>query len=98
MTIEKMQNGTQLTIKLIGRLDTITAPALDAELKSSLNGIDSLVFDLEQLEYVSSAGLRSLLVAQKTMGKQGEMKVIHVCEDVQEIFEITGFTEIFTIE
>ena len=97
MTIEKIQNGTELTIKLEGRLDTITAPILEAELKSCLVGITALVFDLAQLEYVSSAGLRTLLMAQKTMNRLGTMKVINVCEEVQEIFDITGFTDIFDI-
>ena len=98
MTIEKTQNGTELTIKLCGRLDTITAPILEAELKNSLVGITALIFDLKQLEYVSSAGLRTLLMAQKTMNKLGSMKVTNVCEEVFEIFEITGFSDIFTIE
>ena len=98
MTIDKTQNGTELTIKLCGRLDTITAPILEAELKSCLVGITALTFDLKQLEYVSSAGLRTLLMAQKTMNKLGSMKVTNVCEEVYEIFEITGFTDIFTIE
>ena len=99
MTIEKNLNGNQLTIKLDGRLDTITAPDLEAELKSCLAGVDDLIFDLEGLEYVSSAGLRTLLIAQKAMNaKEGQMKLIHVNEDVYEIFDITGFTDIFAIE
>ena len=98
MTIDKTQNGTELTIKLSGRLDTITAPDLEAELKTSLIGLTSLVFDLADLEYVSSAGLRTLLMAQKAMNNQGSMKVINVNEEVHEIFDITGFTDIFTIE
>lgn len=97
MTIEKTQNGNELLIKLSGRLDTITAPDLETELKSSLVGIDGLVFDLAELEYVSSAGLRTLLMAQKAMNKLGAMKIVNVCEEVQEIFDITGFTDIFTI-
>jgi len=98
MTIEKIQNGSELIIKLDGRLDTITAPNLEEELKSCLEGINSLVFDLAKLEYVSSAGLRTLLMAQKTMNRLGSMKIINVCEEVQEIFDITGFSDIFTIE
>ena len=98
MTIEKTQNGTELIIKICGRLDTITAPDLEAELKTCLSDINSLIFDLEELEYVSSAGLRTLLKAQKTMNVKGSMKVIHVNEEVYEIFDITGFTDIFTIE
>ena len=98
MTIEKTKNGTALTIKLTGRLDTITAPELEAELKTALEGITELVFDLSGLEYISSAGLRTLLQAQKTMTKQGSMKVINVGEIVGEVFEITGFADILTIE
>ena len=98
MDIKKTKNGKELTLKLIGRLDTITAPALEAELKAELGGVECLIFDLENLEYVSSAGLRTLLSAQKTMNTQGEMKIRNVCEQVGEIFEITGFSEIFTIE
>ena len=90
MTIEKTQNGNELTIKLSGRLDTITAPNLENELKSCLEGVSSLVFDLAGLEYVSSAGLRTLLMAQKTMNRLGAMKIVNVCEEVQEIFDITG--------
>ena len=98
MTIDKIKNGNELTIKLSGRLDTITAPNLEAELKTCLEGINGLVFDLAGLEYVSSAGLRTLLMAQKTMNRLGSMKIVNVCEEVQEIFDITGFTDIFTIE
>ena len=98
MIIEKIKNGTELIIKLNGRLDTITAPDLEDELKSSLIGLTELIFDLKDLEYVSSAGLRTLLLAQKTMNKMGSMKVINVCEEVYEIFDITGFTDIFDIE
>ena len=97
MTIEKTQNGNELIIKLSGRLDTITAPDLESELKSCLEGINSLVFDLAELEYVSSAGLRTLLMAQKTMNRLGAMKIVNVCEEVKEIFDITGFSDIFTI-
>ena len=98
MTIEKTQNGNELIIKLCGHLDTITAPELEAEFKTCLVGINSLVFDLEGLEYVSSAGLRTLLLAHKTMSRLGGMKIINVCETVKEIFDITGFIDIFTIE
>ena len=98
MKIIKTQNADSLNIALVGRLDTSTAPELEAELKSSLDGITQLVFDMEKLDYVSSAGLRVLLSAQKAMAKQGEMKVIHVNETVMEIFEVTGFSEILTIE
>ena len=98
MTIEKTQNGNELIIKLSGSLDTITAPDLEAELKASFVGITDLVFDLAQLEYVSSAGLRTLLMAHKTMLRLGSMKIVNVCEAVKEIFDITGFSDIFTIE
>lgn len=98
MTIEKKINGGELTVALGGRLDTTTAPQLEAELKDSLGGVASLILDMEKLDYLSSAGLRVLLTAQKTMTKQGEMKVVHVNETIMEIFEITGFADILTIE
>ena len=98
MTIAKKLNGTQLTIALEGRLDTTTAPELEAELKASLDSTDRLIFDLDKLEYISSAGLRVLLSAQKIMSKKGGMKVTHVNEIVQEVFEVTGFADILTIE
>ena len=98
MTIEKKQNGTCLEIRLGGRLDTTTAPELEAELSRSLTGLTELTLDLEELEYISSAGLRVLLSAQKRMNKQGEMKVTHVGEAIMEIFEVTGFSDILNIE
>ena len=98
MTIRKEKSETALTIALTGRLDTMTAPELEAELKASLPGVTELTMDLAELDYISSAGLRVLLSAQKTMNKQGEMKVCHVNETVNEIFEVTGFTDILTIE
>ena len=98
MTIHKTRNETELTLALAGRLDTTTAPELEGELKSSLDGVTGLVMDFEKLEYISSAGLRVLLSAQKTMNRQGSMKLIHVNEVVMEIFEVTGFSEILTIE
>ncbi len=98
MTINKTQDGTALTLALEGRLDTTTAPELDSVIKSDLGGITSLTMDLEKLEYLSSAGLRVLLSAQKTMNKQGEMVVIHTNETIMEIFEITGFSDILTIQ
>ena len=98
LNIQKtIENGAAL-FALEGRLDTITAPDLENALKETLDGIGELTLDLEKLEYISSAGLRILLSAQKTMDSQGTMKLIHVCETVREIFEITGFTEILTIE
>ena len=98
MTINHIQNGSELTIALEGRLDTTTAPSLEADLEASLNGVTALTFDFEKLEYISSAGLRVLLAAQKLMSKQGSMKVVHVGEVIQEIFEVTGFKDILTIE
>ncbi len=98
MTITKTKQDSALTVQLEGRLDTITAPQLEKELQDSLTDIKSLVLDFEKLDYISSAGLRVLLSAQKVMNRQGEMKVIHVNETIREIFEVTGFTDILTIE
>lgn len=98
MKINKTAEGAALTVALEGRLDTTTAPELEAELKSSLGGVTSLVIDLASLEYISSAGLRVLLSAQKTMNKQGSMVVRNANETIQEIFEVTGFCDILTIE
>ncbi|WP_297212048.1 STAS domain-containing protein [uncultured Flavonifractor sp.] len=97
MTITKEQNGSSLTVNLQGRLDTTTAPDLDAELKEDLAGIQALTLDLKELEYISSAGLRVLLSAQKVMNKQGSMVVRNVNQTVMEVFEITGFSDILTI-
>ncbi len=98
MKINKTVNGTELNIALEGRLDTTTAPELETELKNSLEGITDMKLDLEKLEYISSAGLRVLLSAQKTMNKQGFMSLRHVGDVIMEIFEVTGFTDILTIE
>lgn len=98
MTIEKNLNATELTITLTGRLDTTTAPQLETELKASLSGVESLVLDFAGLEYLSSAGLRVLLAAQKIMNKQGSMVVRNVNETIAEIFDVTGFSDILTIE
>ena len=98
MTINKTANGNELTIALEGRLDTTTAPQLDDELKSALDGVTKLDFNFEKLEYISSAGLRVLLSAQKVMNKQGSMVIKNVNEEIQEIFEVTGFVDILTIE
>ena len=98
MTINKTLNGDALTIALEGRLDTTTAPDLEREIKNSLEGVNALTLDLEKLEYISSAGLRVLLSAHKAMSKLGGMKVIHVSEIVAEVFEVTGFVDILTIE
>lgn len=98
MTIQKNLNANELTIALSGRLDTTTAPQLESELKASIDGIGKLVLDFAGLEYLSSAGLRVLLAAQKIMNKQGTMVVKNVNETIQEIFEVTGFCDILTIE
>ena len=98
LNIEKKINGDELTVALTGRLDTTTAPELEAELKENLDGVTELIIDMGALEYISSAGLRVLLSAQKIMSKQGEMKVTHVSETIMEIFEVTGFSDILTIE
>ena len=98
MTIQQTKHGTDLTIALEGRLDTVTAPELEKELKEILDGASELVMDFEKLEYISSAGLRVLLSAQKVMGRKGGMKVTGVNETIMEIFEVTGFSDILTIE
>ena len=98
MNINKSQNGNALNIALEGRLDTTTAPELEEVVKAELGGKDSLVFDLAGLEYISSAGLRVLLSAQKIMNNQGSMVVRNASEEVNEIFEVTGFSDILTIE
>lgn len=98
MNIEKITDGTALTIKLDGRLDTVTAPQLEAELKKGIGGVETLVFDFADLEYLSSAGLRVLLSAQKVMNKQGTMTIKNVNDTIADIFEVTGFSEILTIE
>ena len=98
MTINKNLEGSKLTLILEGRLDTVTAPALEAELKQSLNDVTELVFDFSKLEYISSAGLRVLLSSQKIMNKQGSMVIRHVNETIMEVFEVTGFIDILCIE
>ena len=98
MRIETNQEGEKLNLAVIGRLDTTTAPELEQELKESLEGVKELILDLAGLEYISSAGLRVLLAAQRRMNKQGSMKLINVNELVMEVFEVTGFSTILTIE
>ena len=98
LNIEKVAEGTSLTVKLEGRLDTTTSPQLEGELGSKLEGVKELVFDLEKLEYISSAGLRVLLSAQKVMNNQGSMVVKNSIEEIREIFDVTGFSDILTIE
>lgn len=97
LNITKNAENNALTVALEGRLDTTTAPQFEEELKDSLDGVTELTLDLAKLEYISSAGLRVLLSAQKQMNAQGEMKVVNVGETVNEIFEVTGFSDILTI-
>lgn len=97
MEIIKNLDGTALTLALSGRLDTVTAPDLEAELETSAADVTELVMDFENLDYISSAGLRVLLSAQKRMNKQGTMTVKNVNADIKEVFEITGFCDILTI-
>lgn len=98
MTINKISEGEKLTLAISGRLDTNSSPKLEAELRQSVNGVTALVFDFSGVEYISSAGLRVLLAAQKVMNRQGGMKLIGVSSEVMEVFEITGFADILTIE
>ncbi|MBQ7739892.1 MAG: STAS domain-containing protein [Eubacterium sp.] len=98
MDINKIKKGTSLTLEVEGRLETTTAPQLDAAVKEEIEGIDELIFDFSKLDYISSAGLRILLSAQKAMNTRGKMKVTGVNEIVNEIFEVTGFSDIITIE
>ena len=98
MTIEIKRNAEETVIELTGRLDTTTAPALDKTINGDVEGTKNLVLDFKNLEYISSAGLRVLLGAQKKMQKIGSMKVTNVCEEVMEVFEMTGFADILTIE
>ena len=98
MTIEIKKNREQTVIEIVGRLDTITAPALDKTINEDIGDTKNLVLDVKGMEYISSAGLRVLLSAQKKMQKIGSMKVTGVCEDVMEVFEMTGFADILVIE
>ena len=98
MMIEIKKNVENTTIEIVGRLDTTTAPSLEKMLNEDIGESKNLIFDFKGLEYISSAGLRVLLSAQKRMQKIGSMKVINVCEEVMEVFEITGFADILTIE
>ena len=98
LNISKESNGSKLTVALEGRLDTTTSPDLEKELKNSLGDVTELVIDFGKLEYISSAGLRVILSTQKTMNKQGNMVIRNVCQEVREIFEVTGFLDILNIE
>ena len=98
MTIEIKKNQEEIIIEIAGRLDTITAPALDKTIQENVGDTKNLVLDVKGMEYISSAGLRVLLTAQKKMQNVGSMKVINVCEAVMEVFEMTGFADILVIE
>ena len=98
MTIEKKLNGESATLVVVGRLDTQTAPELEKEVDGVVAGLKELTFDMTGLEYVSSAGLRVILKAQKAMNAQGSMKLIGVNDSIMEVFDITGFLDILTIE
>ena len=98
LNIMSQKNASELTVALSGRLDTNTAPELEKTLNASLEGVNALTIDMEKLDYISSAGLRVLLAAQKTMNRQGSMKVKNANEIIMEIFEVTGFSDILTIE
>lgn len=98
MTIHQTKNGSELTVAPEGRLDTATAPELEKAVSQELDGVTALVFDFGKLAYISSAGLRVLLSMQKRMNQQGSMKVLHVSDVIMEIFEVTGFNDILTIE
>ena len=98
MNIEQKRSADALTIAPEGYLDTTTAPELRTMLETALDGVKELTFDFEKLEYISSSGLRQLLFAQKVMNGQGTMKVIHANDTIREIFEVTGFSDILTIE
>ena len=98
MMIEIKKNIENTTVEIVGRLDTTTAPSLEKTLKEDMGETKNLILDLKGLEYISSAGLRVLLSAQKKMNQIGSMKVINVCDSVMEVFEITGFADILTIE
>lgn len=97
MQIEKKTENSVVTIALEGRLDTMTAPQLESEIQGKLDGVTELYFDFAKLSYISSAGLRVLLTAQKVMNKQGKMVIKNVCAEIKEIFEVTGFSDILTI-
>lgn len=98
MDIKKTKYDTTLTLAIQGRIDTTTAPQLEAELRSDIDGVTELYLDFTGVEYISSAGLRVLLSAQKLMSRQGKMVLSHVNESVMEVFEVTGFSDILTIE
>ena len=98
MNIEVKKATNEIIIKVLGRLDTTTAPTLDKTINENINDTKNLIVDLKELKYISSAGLRVLLSTQKKMQKNGSLKVINVCAEIMEIFEMTGFADILSIE
>ncbi len=98
MIIEKQVTDSAMTIKVIGRLDSVTSPQLEEVTSKELEGITDLTFDFSELEYISSAGLRVILISQKTMNKQGKMRVTGINQEVRDIFEVTGFVDIIDVE
>ena len=98
MTIDRNVEGTKTQLKISGRLDTSTAPELETTIDACISGVEELIIDFEGLQYVSSAGLRVILKAQKIMNKQGSMKIINVNDTIMEVFDITGFADVLTIE
>ena len=98
MTIEKKQDGSKLYVMVEGRLETSTAPQLEAELKGTLDGVTDLTIDFEKLQYISSAGLRVLLMVQKLMNKQGSMVIKNANDDIMEVFDLTGFSNVLNVE
>ena len=98
MTIEIKKSQNETVIEIIGRLDTITAPALEKTINENIEDTKNLIIDTKGMEYISSAGLRVLLTTQKKMQKIGSLKILNVCTEVMEVFEMTGFSDILTIE
>ena len=98
MNINFLKDGTSATAMIEGRIDTTTAPEFESTIKGSIDSVTDLVLDFEKVEYISSAGLRVLLSAQKIMNKQGKMRLINVSEDIKEILDVTGFLDILTVE
>ena len=98
MTIDKKKEGNRLVLAVSGRLDTMTAPELENVIKDNMDGVEELILDFKDLKYISSAGLRVVLGARKAMGNKGSFAVRNLCSDVREIFDITGFSDIITIE
>ena len=99
LNINKKQNGREMVIELDGRLDALTSPMLESELSGCLNDVGKLIFDMEKMRYISSAGLRVLLFGQKLMAdNNGSMTLIHVCPEVEEVFDVTGFSSVLNIE